>query len=66
LCPPNKDADTPPQSFCNDEEHGKGIDLIIAMMKNGTGDIQTIKQPEVFSNGNTLNFIQYIYNPKTI
>jgi hypothetical protein len=65
LCPPNKHADAPPQSFCNAEEHGKGIDIIISMMKNGNGDIDNTNMPEVLINGNILNFMQYIYNPKT-
>jgi hypothetical protein len=46
------DAAAPP--FSNEDEHGKAIDLIISMMKKGNGDIQTLKQPEVITNGNIL------------
>jgi hypothetical protein len=46
-----------PHSFCNDGEHGKAIDAIISMMKNGNGDIQTIKPPDVMINGNTLKYL---------
>jgi hypothetical protein len=44
-------------SFCNDGEHGKAIDAIISMMKNGNGDIQTLKPPDVIINSNTLNYL---------
>lgn len=64
LCPTPKDADAPAQSFCKDDEHGKVIDLIVSMMKNGDGDIQPIKQPEVLNNGSTLNLIQCSYIQK--
>jgi hypothetical protein len=56
LCPPNKDVDAPEQPFSNDGEHGNAIDLIISMMKKGNGDLQTLKQPEVMINGNTVFF----------
>jgi hypothetical protein len=64
LNPTNKNKDAPAQSFCNDDEHGKAIDLIVSMMKNGDGDIQTLKQPKVMMNGNTLNFIIVIHTQK--
>ena len=44
--------DTAAQPFSNEDEHGKAIDQIIAMMKKGNGDIQTLKQPEILTNGN--------------
>lgn len=56
MCTPNKDTDTAAQPFSNEDEHGKAIDQIIAMMKKGNGDIQTLKQPEILTNGNILFF----------
>ena len=46
--------DAAAQPFSNEEEHAKAVDLIISMMKNGNGDIQTLKKPEVMTNGNIL------------
>ena len=57
--PNNKDVDAMAQSFCNNDEHHKAIELIISMMRNGNSDIVPLKQPEVMTNGTTLNFIQY-------
>jgi hypothetical protein len=59
LCPPNKNTDAQP--FSNEDEHGNAIDLIISMMKKGNGNIQTLKQPEVMTNGNIL----ILYNTHT-
>jgi hypothetical protein len=54
LCAPNKDTDAPAQPFSTDDEHAKAIDLILAMMKKGNGDIQTLKQPAVMTKGNII------------
>lgn len=54
MCSPNKDTDAATQPFNNEEEDGKVVDLIISMMKKGNGDIQTLKKPEVMTNGNIL------------
>jgi hypothetical protein len=46
----------PANPFYNADEHAKNIDLIISMMKNGNGDIQPLKKPEVTINGKCSKF----------
>lgn len=56
LGPANEDTDAAKETFSNDNEKGKAIDLIISMMKKGEGDIQPINQTQDMINGKNSKF----------